>query len=184
MCIRDRLCLENLVATGTKDVVPVAIKSTVRAAKDRAGLTWPEMNERCGVAQREFYPVGAASKSGFARATVHRLADFFGDTELARAGYSDIYWDKVVSIEYVGEEQTYDLEVPGTHNFVANDILVHNSHAADYAVITVQTAYLKAHYPVEYMAAQLLVERDKTEKVVNFVSCLLYTSDAADERLV
>ena len=39
------------------------------------------------------------------------------------------------------------------------------SHAADYAVITVQTAFLKAHYPVEYMAAQLLVERDKTEKV-------------------
>ena len=44
------------------------------------------------------------------------------------------------------------------------------SHAADYAVITVQTALLKAHYPVEYMAAQLLVERDKTEKVVNFVT--------------
>lgn len=44
------------------------------------------------------------------------------------------------------------------------------SHAADYAVITVQTAYLKAHYPVEYMAAQLLVERDKTEKVVNFIN--------------
>ena len=43
------------------------------------------------------------------------------------------------------------------------------SHAADYAVITVQTAYLKAHYPVEYMAALLLVERDKTEKVVNFI---------------
>jgi len=44
------------------------------------------------------------------------------------------------------------------------------AHAADYAVITCQTAYLKAHYPVEFMAAQLLVERDKTEKVVNFVS--------------
>jgi DNA polymerase III subunit alpha len=44
------------------------------------------------------------------------------------------------------------------------------SHAADYAVITVQTAYLKALYPVEYMAALLLVERDKTEKVVNFIN--------------
>ena len=44
------------------------------------------------------------------------------------------------------------------------------SHAADYAVITVQTAYLKAHYPVDYMAALLLIERDKTEKVVNFIS--------------
>ncbi|RIK41450.1 MAG: hypothetical protein DCC57_18895 [Chloroflexi bacterium] len=44
------------------------------------------------------------------------------------------------------------------------------SHAADYAVICVQTAYLKARYPVEYMAALLLVERDKTEKVVNFIN--------------
>ncbi|MXX26206.1 MAG: DNA polymerase III subunit alpha [Caldilineaceae bacterium SB0668_bin_21] len=43
------------------------------------------------------------------------------------------------------------------------------AHAADYAVITVQTAYLKANYPVEYMAALLLVERDKTEKVINFI---------------
>ena len=60
--------------------------------------------------------------------------------------------------------------VPDTHNFVANDILVHNSHAADYAVITVQTAYLKAHYPVDYMAALLLIERDKTEKVINFIN--------------
>ena len=83
---------------------------------------------------------------------------------------NDIYWDKVISIEYIGEKQTYDLEVPGLHNFIANDILVHNSHAADYAVITVQTAYLKAHYPVEYMAALLLIERDKTEKVVNFIN--------------
>ncbi len=35
------------------------------------------------------------------------------------------------------------------------------SHAADYAVICVQTAYLKAHYPVDYMAALLLVEREQ-----------------------
>jgi len=43
------------------------------------------------------------------------------------------------------------------------------SHAADYAVITVQTAYLKAHYPVEYMAALLTVERDNLDKVTNFI---------------
>jgi DNA polymerase-3 subunit alpha len=39
------------------------------------------------------------------------------------------------------------------------------AHAADYAVITCQTAYLKAHYPVEYMAALLTVERHNTDKV-------------------
>jgi DNA polymerase III subunit alpha len=39
------------------------------------------------------------------------------------------------------------------------------AHAADYAVITCQTAYLKAHYPVEYMTALLTVERHNVEKV-------------------
>lgn len=39
------------------------------------------------------------------------------------------------------------------------------SHAADYAVITVQTAYLKAHYPVEYLCALLEVEFDDSAKV-------------------
>ncbi|HNS01687.1 MAG TPA: DNA polymerase III subunit alpha [Anaerolineae bacterium] len=44
------------------------------------------------------------------------------------------------------------------------------SHAADYAVITVQTAYLKAHYPLEYMAAMLYVERDNPEKVAYYIT--------------
>jgi DNA polymerase-3 subunit alpha len=39
------------------------------------------------------------------------------------------------------------------------------AHAADYAVIVAQTGYLKAHYPAEYMAALLTVERHNTEKV-------------------
>ena len=38
-------------------------------------------------------------------------------------------------------------------------------HAADYAVLTCQTAYLRAKYPVEYMTALLSVERHNTEKV-------------------
>ena len=39
------------------------------------------------------------------------------------------------------------------------------AHAASYAVITGQTAYLKAHYPVEYMTALLCVERHNPEKI-------------------
>ena len=44
------------------------------------------------------------------------------------------------------------------------------AHAADYAVITCQTAFLKAHYPVEYMTALLSVEREKTEKVTRYLA--------------
>jgi len=39
----------------------------------------------------------------------------------------DVYWDEIVSIEPAGEKQVYDLTVAGTHNFVANDICVHNT---------------------------------------------------------
>ena len=39
------------------------------------------------------------------------------------------------------------------------------AHSAAYAVITCQTAYLKTHYPVQYMAAFLSAERENAEKV-------------------
>ncbi len=39
------------------------------------------------------------------------------------------------------------------------------AHAADYAAITCQTAFLKAHYPVEYMTALLTVEQGNTDKI-------------------
>jgi DNA-directed DNA polymerase III PolC len=89
---------------------------------------------------------------------------------VAEISDSDIYWDKIVSIEYVGEQPTYDLTIEGTHNFIANDILVHNSHAADYAMVAVQTAFLKAHYPAEYMTAILSTHRDDSAKISNFMA--------------
>jgi len=44
------------------------------------------------------------------------------------------------------------------------------SHSAAYALIAYQTAYLKAHYPVEFMAALLTCDMDSTDKVVKNIS--------------
>jgi DNA polymerase-3 subunit alpha len=44
------------------------------------------------------------------------------------------------------------------------------AHAADYGVIAVQTAYLKTHYPVEYMTALLSVNQNDTDKVALYVA--------------
>jgi len=41
------------------------------------------------------------------------------------------------------------------------------SHSAAYALVSYQTAYLKAHFPVHFMAAVLSADMDNTEKVVN-----------------
>ena len=44
------------------------------------------------------------------------------------------------------------------------------AHAADYGLISVQTAYLKTHYPVEYMTALLTVYQSNTDKVTLYAS--------------
>ena len=44
------------------------------------------------------------------------------------------------------------------------------SHAAAYALISYQTAYLKAHYPREFMAAVLSSYSGKTEQIVKYVA--------------
>jgi DNA polymerase III subunit alpha len=43
------------------------------------------------------------------------------------------------------------------------------SHAACYGVVAYQTAYLKANYPTEFMAALLTSEMEKTDKIVQYV---------------
>ncbi len=43
------------------------------------------------------------------------------------------------------------------------------SHAAAYALIAYQTAYLKTHYPAEFMAACLSADMDDTDKVFGFI---------------
>jgi len=44
------------------------------------------------------------------------------------------------------------------------------SHSAAYGLITIHTAWLKAHYPVEFMAALLTSEKDNTDKVVAHIA--------------
>jgi DNA polymerase-3 subunit alpha len=44
------------------------------------------------------------------------------------------------------------------------------SHSTAYAIISYQTAYLKAHYPVEFMAALLTSEKDNRDKIINHIS--------------
>ncbi len=44
------------------------------------------------------------------------------------------------------------------------------SHSAAYALLTYQTAYLKAHYPVEFLCALMTADRDKIDKVVRIIA--------------
>jgi DNA polymerase III alpha subunit len=73
----------------------------------------------------------------------------------ARLAGSDVCWDRVTAVELLGERDTYDLQVEEDHNFIANDLVVHNSHAASFALLAYASAYLKRHHPAAFYAALL-----------------------------
>jgi DNA polymerase-3 subunit alpha len=62
----------------------------------------------------------------------------------------------VVSVEPAGTWAVFDVEMDTPeHNFVANGIVSHNSHAKAYSLIAHADAYLKAHYPDAFYASLL-----------------------------
>jgi len=54
--------------------------------------------------------------------------------EFLRLGSEDVFWDRVKSVEFVGEEEVFDLDIPATRNFIANGVIVHNSTLAEVAM--------------------------------------------------
>jgi replicative DNA helicase len=68
-----------------------------------------------------------AGKRSPSRERLAKLANALQDDYLQQLAESEIYWDEIVSINFVGNKQVYDLTIPETHNFVANDICVHNT---------------------------------------------------------
>ena len=69
-------------------------------------------------------------RRGISRDQLAVLARALRSDDLREFADSDVWWDEVASIEYVGEEETFDIEVPGDHNFVCDDVIVHNSALA------------------------------------------------------
>ena len=65
------------------------------------------------------------------RERASRLATVVKSQEIQDLADSDLYWDQIVSIEADGKTEVYDLTVPIHHNFIANDIVVHNSIEQD-----------------------------------------------------
>lgn len=64
--------------------------------------------------------------------------------------------DPVVSVEYVGTEPVYDVEMAeDDHNFIANGLVSHNSHADEYSLIAYVDAWVKANYPDAFYASLL-----------------------------
>ncbi len=102
---------------------PVAVWDLVDAARP-AGLSWPELFRRAGLRPDEQQRDRTRRPT---RLRVRALAEALGDPHLLALADGAVGWDPVVAVEPAGRERTYDIEVTPHHNFVADDVVVHNS---------------------------------------------------------
>jgi len=200
-------------------LVPPSVAHRISEAKGKSGFSWREAGERVGIPGNHLSS-GLNLKSPRRHLSRHRpllLGEAFADPSLKALAEGQVLWDPIVAVEPVGKARTYDLRVPPFANFVAGDLVVHNSmgkkkveemkahrerfvrgakergvpeeeanrlfdmleafanygfnksHAAAYSLLSYQTAYVKAHYPVEFMAALLSVERHDSDKVAEYI---------------
>ncbi|HEX7264250.1 MAG TPA: replicative DNA helicase [Candidatus Dormibacteraeota bacterium] len=102
----------------------------VRFAAEHRGLTLMELARRAGEPHSDVRGFNPHTSRGLPSARLAAYADVLNEVGLRQIASDDIYWDEIVSIEATGEHQVYDLTVPDTNNFIAQDILVHNTSFA------------------------------------------------------
>ena len=120
------------IANTNRDVPPREIwRMYAVPAMQAASITTRQMQASLGNA----YCGTGLYKQNLSRERAARLAQVVNSEQLARLARSDVYWDEIISIEPDGEAEVYDLSVDELHNFVADDIVVHNSIEQDSDIV-------------------------------------------------
>jgi replicative DNA helicase len=123
--------LEERTVNTNVDTIPIGVWDIVKAERMRAGL--PERQFQAAI--RTHYCGTALYKSCPSRERLMRCAEVLGSEILREIASSDVYWDRIVSIESLGPQPVYDATVKVTHNFIANGLISHNSIEQDSDVV-------------------------------------------------
>ena len=111
-------------------VVPKQIWRDVRVSAQDRGLTVAQLSVLAGEKGAGHRGFNAHRNRGITQGRLAVYADILQDRRLSQLASDQIYWDEIVSVTPTGEHQVYDLTVPETANFIAQDILVHNTSLA------------------------------------------------------
>jgi len=132
-CIPEALTILDAINENPNlDLVPWPVAAKVVAAKVR------EAARSAGVSERQIAEgLGEAPQRPrrFSRDRLAAIAAIVGSEELADIATSDLYWDRVVEVNAAGTQPTFDVTIEGTHNFIADGIVAHNSLEQDADVV-------------------------------------------------
>jgi replicative DNA helicase len=136
-----------------RDIIPRdAWTAHIVPAMRVVGLTTRELQSAIGTN----YCGSALYKANLGRERAQRVAEAVQSDELLRLATSDVYWDEIASLEPDGEDEVFDLTVEGLHNFVSEDICVHNSIEQDADLVAF--VYRDEYYNGEESESQGLAE--------------------------
>jgi replicative DNA helicase len=119
--------LANTNENPNVDTLPREVFAEVRSSMRAKGITTRRMAAMRGTSY------GGSSHFAFApsRQTIASYAHALDDAHLLRWATDDVFWDRVVDIRADGEEEVFDLTVPGPSSWLADGIVSHNSGAIE-----------------------------------------------------
>ncbi|MBH8561525.1 replicative DNA helicase [Nostoc sp. CENA67] len=144
-------------ANTNRDVIPHDIwKLYAVPSMQQYEITIRQMQSLLGVA----HCGTTLYKQNVSRERALRLATVVKSDKINVLAKSDIYWDEIVSIEFDGEEEVYDLTVSNLHNFIANNIIVHNSieQDADLVIMLYRDEYYNPDSPDRGIAEAIVAK--------------------------
>ena len=119
--------LDAMTAVGRFDTIPAEVWERVSRSMKEKSMSRYQVATSIGTSSGgDLNPAICPT-----RTHIERIAAVLGDDELEMLATNDVFWDKITSIESIGEQPVYDATVLGTHNFVANGINLHNSIEQD-----------------------------------------------------
>jgi replicative DNA helicase len=123
---------------------------------EKADRSWADISAATGRPRNHNWHVRSRRPS---RRIVAELADVLDSQVLRALSDSDVIWDPITSITPAGIQRTFDLQIPGYENFVANDVIVHNSAlASNIATNVAMTGGTVAMFSLE-MSREEIVQR-------------------------
>jgi replicative DNA helicase len=122
--------LQSVRAAPMLDTVPIEVWDRVRSVMLEREMTKMALGSALGLKSVGNLFAGAPTRDRLAS-----VAGVLDSAELDLMATNDIFWDSVVEIASIGEEEVYDATVLGTHNFVAEGLAVHNSLEQDADVV-------------------------------------------------